>query len=315
MSNDTNATNPQNEAPPKFDSIRQINPYGAEYWSARDLMPLLGYRNWREFESVIKKARIACEQGGQIVEDHIGDAPKLIKAGNGATRKITDYNLSRFACYLTAQNGDPRKPAIAAAMVYFAVAARENELRQLAEQQKRRVELRERVAEGNNSLNQAAAQAGVLSRNFGQFHNAGYAGLYGGLSLEQIKARKQIGPKEDLLDRAGLGELGANALRIDLTDRKLRSGEIVGETAAIQTHQQAGKEIREAIERFGGPMPEDLPAEPSVRPIIEERQKTRKKLESQKAQPQLSMFDEPEPTTNSIPAQEKQTGDQDKPES
>jgi len=218
----------------------------------------------------------------------------MIQTGKGATRQIKDYLLSRFACYLVAQNGDSHKPQIAAAQVYFAIAARENELRKLAEQQRRRVELRERVAEGNKSLNQAAAQAGVLSSNFGTFHNAGYAGLYGGLNLEQIKARKQIGPKEDLLDRAGLGELGANALRIDLTDRKLRSGEIEGESAAIQTHHHAGKEIRQAIERFGGSMPEDLPTEPSIKPLIDERQKARKNVAAQKAQPQFTMFAEVE---------------------
>lgn len=292
MSNDNSYTvSDENTNTPNFDSIRKINPYGIEYWSARELMPLLGYQSWQKFEGAIKRAMTACEKSNQSKEDHFIGSVKMIVAGKGAQREVKDYNLSRFACYLTAMNGEPSKAEVAAAQRYFAQATRENELLQLAEQQKRRVELRERVAEGNNSLNQAASQAGVLSRNFGTFHNAGYRGLYGGLDLAGVKARKGINSKEDLLDRAGLEELGANALRIGMTDRKLRSGEIVGENAAIQTHYQAGKEIREAIERFGGPKPEDLPPEPSIKPIIDERQKARKKVATQKAQqPQLTMF-------------------------
>ncbi len=137
-----------------------------------------------------------------------------------------------------------------------------------------------------------AAKAGVRSKSFGIFHDAGYKGLYGGLSAAEVKTRKGIAPKEDLLDRAGLAELGANALRIGLTDNKLRSGQVNSEAQAIRSHNQAGKEIREAIERFGGPLPEDLPAEPTIQPLIEERQKARKKVAAQKAQPQLTMFEE-----------------------
>jgi DNA-damage-inducible protein D len=296
MSNDNASAKPQSDVSPDFDNIRKINPYGAEYWSARDLMPLLGYQSWQKFERAIKRAITACENSGQATDDHFITSDKMIIAGKGAQRQVKDYNLSRYACYLTALNGEPSKPEVAAAQTYFAQAARENELRQLAEQQKQRIELRERVAEGNKSLNQSAMQVGVLSRNFGKFQNAGYQGLYGGLNLAEIKARKGISPSEDLLDRAGLGELGANALRIDLTDRKLRSGEVVGENAAIQTHNNAGKEIREAIKRFGGSLPEDLPAEPSIKPLIDDRQRARRKTAAQKAQPQLTMFDEADAT-------------------
>ena len=275
------------QAAPNFDSIRQVSPYGAEYWSARDLMPMLGYDTWRRFEGTIKRAMTACEQSGNIVTDHFAGSDKMVSVGSGAKRKVKDFNLSRMACYLIALNGEPSKPEIAAAQVYFTIATRENELRKLYAEQNRRVELRERVAEGNKTLNEAAAQVGVKSKHFGIFHDAGYKGLYGGLSVEQVKTRKHINPKEDLLDRAGLEELGANALRIGMTERKLRSGEVTGENAAIQTHHQAGKEIREAIERFGGPMPEDLSPEASIKPLIDERKRSKKKAAQPKEQANL----------------------------
>jgi len=279
---------------PDFDSIRQINSYGKEYWSGRELMPLLGYQSWQKFEGAIKRAITACEQAGQVRTDHFIGSVKMIQIGKGGQREVKDYNLSRFACYLTALNGEPSKPEIAAAQAYFVQATRENELHRLAEQQNRRIELRERVAEGNKSLNEAAAQAGVITKHFGTFHDAGYKGLYGGLGVEQVKAHKHINPKEDLLDRAGLEELGANALRIGITERKLRSGEVKGEVAAIRQHNLVGKEIRHTIKRLGEPMPEDLPLEPTIKPLVDERKRARQKLlPKSPAQPQLGMFDEP----------------------
>lgn len=292
MSNDNDLTNSQNDAAPNFDSIRKINPYGIEYWSARELMPLLGYQTWREFEGVIKRAITALEQNSQIVPNHFVLSYKMVDVGSSAKRRVKDYELSRQACYLVAENGNPRIPQIASAQNYFAIATRANELQELARQQGQRVELRERIIDGNKSLNEAAGNVGVRSKSFGAFHDAGYKGLYGGRSSAEVKAKKGIKPKEELLDHAGLAELGANALRIGMTDDKLRSGQVQGEAAAIETHHQAGKEIREAIKRFGGPMPEDLPAEASIKPLIDERQKVRKKVAAQKAQPQLTMFDD-----------------------
>lgn len=211
----------------------------------------------------------------------------MIRAGKGATQKVKDYNLSRLAAYLVAQNGEPSKPEIAAAQVYFAVATRQHELHEFAAEQNQRLELRERITEGNKTLDSAAQQVGVKSKSFGTFHDAGYKGLYGGLSAGQVKARN-IAPKEDLLDRAGLEELSANGLRISITERKLRSGEIVGEAAAIHTHHQVGSEIRHTIERLGGPLPEDLAPEPSVRPLLDERKRNRKKAVGKPGQ--ASMF-------------------------
>ena len=187
--------------PVDFELIKRINPYGAEYWSARDLAPLLGYTQWRRFEGAVKRAMTSAEQVGAVVDDHFAKAGKMVPLGSGAQREVTDYLISRMGAYLIAQNGDPSKREIAEAQAYFAVSTRKNELRELAEEQTKRLELRERVSENNKKLAEAAHDAGVLSRSFGVFQNAGYQGLYGGLDVEGIKVRKAIGPKEDLLDR------------------------------------------------------------------------------------------------------------------
>jgi DNA-damage-inducible protein D len=170
------------------------------------------------------------------------------------------------------------------------VSTRENELRKLEDEQEERLYLREKVDEANQELAKTAYKAGVLSRNFGKFQDAGYTGLYNGLDLEAIKARKGIAPKEDLLDRIGRGELFANGLHATITEEKLRKEGIVGEVAASQTHHDVGKSVRRAFTDMDATPPEDLPAEPSIKPLLDERQKTRKKVATQKKQPQLEMF-------------------------
>lgn len=261
-----------------FESIKKINPYGVEYWSARDLGPLLGYTKWQNFAVAITRAMTACAQVGQVVADHFTGVSKVITAGKGAQRAVQDYYLSRLACYLIAQNGDPRKPAIAEAQVYFAVSTRQHELRHVADEQDKRIRLRERVSENNKKLAEAARDAGVLSRNFGVFQNAGYRGLYGGLDVDQIKDRKGINPKEDLLDRSGRAELAANDFRITQTEERLRKEGIIGQTKAMQTHHEVGHTVRKAIEEIGGTMPEDLPAEHSLKPLLDARRRGRKKV-------------------------------------
>lgn len=279
---------------PDFDSIKQVNPYGMEYWSARDLMPLLGYKQWRQFADTTERAKVSCEQSGNIVGDHFADVRKPIKGGKGAIQNVADYSLSRFACYLIAQNGDPRKAEIAAAQAYFAISTRENELTKLRAEQEARLEARERVVENNKALNSAAKDAGMLSKNFGHFHNAGYKGLYDGRDVAGIKVHKNIDQKEDLLDRMGRAELAANDFRITQTEERLRNEGITGEDAATKTHHEVGKEVRKAIENIGGRMPEDLPAEPSIKPLLDEkRRKERKKIKQETAsEQQPSLFDE-----------------------
>ena len=274
---------------PDFDSIKQVSPYDAEFWSARDLMPLLGYNKWERFEGAIKRAMTACENTGNIVEDHFPTAEKPIKGGKGAIQNVIDYSLSRFACYLIAQNGDPRKPEIAAAQAYFAISTRQNELTQLYADQQERLRLREQVAENNKALASAAYASGVLSKNFGTFQNVGYKGLYGGLDVTGIKEHKGIKQREDLLDRAGRAELAANDFRITQAEEQLRREGAIGEHAAMDVHHEVGKKVRKAIEDIGGTMPEDLKPEPSIKPLLDQRM--RNKRNSVQANEQQALLD------------------------
>lgn len=268
-----------NMSSPDFDRIKQTNPYGMDYWSARDLMPLLGYgKKWQNFEEVIKKAMISCEEIGQVVEHHFTNGSKMVSLGSGAEREIKDYLLSKRACYLVAMNGDPRKHEVAAAQNYFAVSTEELEMHHLRKQQEERLELRLRVAGENAKLFEAAHNAGVMSQNFGIFNDAGYIGLYK-LTSAQIAEKKGIPASGEILDYMDREELSANSFRITQTEGKLVRDQISGEDLAIQTHHDVGREVRKAIEAIHAPMPEDLPRAASIRAMVEaERRKTRKRL-------------------------------------
>jgi DNA-damage-inducible protein D len=267
---------------PDFDSIRQTNPYGQEYWSARDLMPLLGYEKWQRFEGAINRAIQACKQTGNNIADHFIGSDKTIQMPKTATRKIKDYNLSRFACYLVALNGEPSKREVAAAQAYFAVSTHENELHKLAEEQEERLALRIELAETTKDLTKTAQQAGVTSATFGLFHDAGYKGLYGGMGVADIKAHKGIPAKDDLPDRMGTLELSANRFKSELAANAIKKQGISTSAAAIQKHHETGEIVRNAIVQAGSPMPEDLPAEPSIKSLLNAR-----KHKSKKAVPQI----------------------------
>ena len=255
-----------------FESLKQTNEHGAEYWSARDLQALLGYGQWRRFEDAIARAKMSCEQSGNEPKYHFAGAGKMIELGKGGVREVDDYHLSRFACYLIAQNGDPRKPEIAEAQKYFAIQARRQELSDQLAADRERLELREQTKEEFKALSGAAHAAGVQSRYFGIFHDAGYKGLYGGLGGDAIKRRKGIPAQENLMDRMGATELAANQFRMTQTRDKLARDGITGQNRAIRTHQQVGKEVRAAIERIGGILPEKLPPEEHIK-TVEQRVK------------------------------------------
>ncbi|EGQ60571.1 DNA-damage-inducible protein D [Acidithiobacillus sp. GGI-221] len=256
-----------------FESIKQTNEHGAEYWSARDLQPLLGYSQWRRFEQAVERARTSCETSGNNPEHHFAGTGKPITGGKGAVQIVQDYHLSRFACYLIAQNGDPRKPEIAQAQKYFAVQARRQELNDQAAADLERLELRKQTAEEFKALSGAAQDAGVQSKMFGVFHDAGYKGLYGGLGRETIKQRKAIPEKDNLLDRMNATELAANQFRMTQTRDKLARDRVRSQAQAIQTHEQVGKEVRDAIKRIGGTLPENIPPAEHIKEV-EKRVKT-----------------------------------------
>jgi len=251
-----------------FESIKKMDEFGHEYWEARELMPLVGYERWEKFNQAILRAKAACVSTGQAVPDHFRGAAKMIKIAKNtpkeAFRKIVDFRLSRFGCYLIAQNGDPRKPEIAFAQVYFAVQTRKQELYETLDDDGKRLFTRQQVVSHNKQLFDTAKKAGV--GDFGKFNNAGYLGLYG-LTAEDIKRRKGIG-QDDILDRAGSTELAANLFRITQTDAKLKKDRVNGEDVATATHHDVGRKVRRTIEQIGGTMPEELPPEEHVVDLV-----------------------------------------------
>lgn len=245
-----------------FEDIKHVDEDGVEFWYARELQAVLGYTEWRNFEKVIEKAKLACEMAGGIEISHFVDVNKMVSSGV-ADIPIKDIMLSRYACYLIAQNGDPRKKVIAAAQSYFAVQTRRQELQdnfeQLTEDQ-RRLAIRQELKGHNASLAEAAKNAGVeTQKDYAVFQNKGYQGLYGGLSAKDIHARKGLKKSQKILDHMGSTELAANLFRATQTDEKLRRDNIKGKEEANQTHYNVGKKVRETIQELGGTMPEDLP--------------------------------------------------------
>jgi DNA-damage-inducible protein D len=242
-----------------FEELKKINQHGVEYWSARELQPCLGYSEWRKFKSALEKALESCRRSGNDPENHFVGADKMVQIGSETEREIEDWHLSRFACYLIAQNGDPRKPEIAEAQKYFAIQTRRQELSDGIAADRERLESRQQASEEFKALSGAAREAGVQDRMFGLFHDAGYKGLYGGLGSDAIKARKGISPKEQLMDRMGTTELIANQFRMSQTREKLKRENIKDQRSAMETHEAVGKEVRSAISKIGGVLPENIP--------------------------------------------------------
>ena len=257
-----------------FEDIKHFNEFGEEYWYARELQKVLDYKEWRKFEGVIEKAKIACENSGISGFEHFGGTDKTIKMPKGAEKTVLDYKLTRYACYLIAQNGDSRKKVIALAQTYFAIQTRKQELTEkeysmLSEDEKRFYQ-RNLTRKGNYTLNQTAKQAGV--KNFDKFHNAGYKGLYNGETADDIAKRKGLRYREDILDNMGSDELIANLFRISQTEQRLRKDNIQGEKEACLTHNKIGKIVRNAIKEAGGTMPEELPTpEKSLKQLEKEK--------------------------------------------
>ena len=265
-----------------FEDLKRVNEHGAEYWSARDLQPLLGYDQWRRFEQAIKRAQDACKESGNEPKNHFAGAGKVVPLGSGSERNLDDFHLSRFACYLIAINGDPRKPEIALAQQYFIVQTRRQELTDQLAADKERLEIRKQTAEEFKALSGAAQQAGVHGRMFGVFHDAGYKGLYGGLGRDRIKQRKGIPEKDNLLDRMNATELAANQFRMTQTRDKLAREGVHSEHDAIKTHEEVGKEVRDAIRRIGGTLPENIPPAEHIKQVEKRVKGSKPKLKLDK---------------------------------
>lgn len=262
-----------------FESIKHVNEHDAEYWSARELQNVLGYIQWRRFENIIKKAMDSCEQSGNKTRHHFASVGKMVQLGSGSIRKLDDYHLSRFACYLIAQNGNPQKIAIANAQKYFAVQARKQELSEQAAADLERLELRKQATEEFKQLSGAARQSGVENRMFGVFHDAGYKGMYGGKGRDSIKRYKSIPAKENLMDRMDATELAANQFRMTQTREKLARDKIKTQAKAIDTHESVGKEVRDAIRKIGGTLPENIAPDEHIKTVEKRIKSTTPKLD------------------------------------
>ena len=257
-----------------FEDIKHIDEEGNECWYAREFAKVLEYKDWRNFLKVLNKAKETCINSGFDENEQLVEINKLSKRSNNAITNIQDYKLSRYACYLIAQNGDSRKKTIALAQTYFAIQTRKQELSEkeysmLTEDEKRFYQ-RNLTRKGNYSLNMVARNVGV--RNFDKFHNAGYKGLYGGETANDIAKRKKLRYREDILDNMGSEELAANLFRITQTESKLKRDNISSENDANETHYNIGKNIREVIAKNGGTMPENLPTpEKSLKELEKEK--------------------------------------------
>ncbi len=264
-----------------FEDIKHINENGQEFWYARELQKVLEYTEWRNFCNIIDKAKIACETSGNDIADHFVDINKMVMAGV-APKPIDDITLSRYACYLIVQNGDPRKEVIAVGQTYFAVKTRQQELienyDELSESQKC-LAIRNEMATHNKSLAEAAQMAGIADpKDYAIFQNKGYQGLYGGLGVKEIHARKGLKKNQKILDHMGSTELAANLFRATQTDEKLRRENIKGKEAANETHYQVGRKVRQTIKELGGTMPENLPTpEKSIKQLEKEQEKKKLK--------------------------------------
>lgn len=259
-----------------FEDIKYYNEFDMEFWYARELQEVLEYKDWRNFNKVIYKAKESCENSKNNVLDHFVEVDKMVTIGSGAEREIKDIMLSRYACYLIVQNGDPKKESIALGQTYFAVQTRKQELaEQFTEltEDKKRLAIRNELREHNKNLAEAAKDAGVEThQEYAIFQNYGYMGLYGGMKASDIQKSKGLKPSQKILDYMGSTELAANLFRATQTEEKLRREQIQGKENANKTHFEVGKKVRQTIEELGGTMPEKLPnSEKSIKQIEKEQ--------------------------------------------
>ena len=273
-----------------FEQIKQTDEKGNEYWSARQLAKVLEYADFRNFLTVINKAKEACKNSGQPIGDHLVDFNEEITHGKGAIQFYPSVKLSRYACYLIVQNADPAKEVVALGQTYFAVQTRLQEIRQMDEydrlstEDEKRIFLRDEMTTHNLHLAAAAKDAGVIQLiDYAIFQNHGYKGLYGGLDAKGIHKQKGLKKSQQILDHMGSSELAANLFRATQTEEKLRRENIIGKDKANQTHFEVGKKVRKTIQELGGTMPENLPVADGI-----------KKLSNKKESPKLKNTDREE---------------------
>lgn len=268
-----------------FEAIRHLDGSGNEFWQARELAGVLEYSQYRHFVPVLERAREACRNSGRVIADHFEDVLTMVEIGSGAQRGIDDMHLSRYACYLIVQNGDPSKSVIANGQTYFALQTRRQELErggqfaQFSEDDKR-LAVRNELTTHNKHLAAAARDAGVVTAlDYAIFQDHGYRGLYGGLGANEIHTRKRLKKSQKILDHMGSAELAANLFRATQAEEKLRRERVRGKRRANQAHLEVGKKVRQTIRELGGTMPEQLP---TPKQSVQQVENARNKLEKKK---------------------------------
>ena len=269
----------ENRSP--FEQIKRTTDAGEVFWSSREIAGILGYGDYRNFEGVIEKAKLACFNSGHRIEDHFVDVTEMVALGSGAERPVKTILLSRYACYLAIQNADPKKEIVAHGQTYFAIQTRRQELADESIEEERRLLLREEMRRHNVQLADAAKDAGVIEPiDYAIFQNHGYMGLYGGLKQEDIHQRKGLKKNQKILDHMGSTELAANLFRATQAEEKLRRENVKGKDAANRTHHEVGAKVRQTIQELGGTMPEELPAAESIKKIESKQGKRLGKAET-----------------------------------
>lgn len=244
----------------KFETIKRIDKNGKEYWSARELAKVLEYADYRNFLLVIEKAKVSCENAGEVIHNHIVEANDMIKIGKGGEREVDTFYLSRYACYLIIQNSDPTKVVVALGQTYFAIQTRKQEVSENLIEDNKRIMLREEMTKHNKNLSETAKNAGVIEpMDYAIFQNYGYKGLYSGMDTKDIHKKKNLKKSQKILDHMNSEELAANLFRATQADAKIKRDNIHGKEDANIAHYNVGQKVRNAIEGLGGTMPEDLP--------------------------------------------------------
>ena len=245
-----------------FESIKKRDNNGAEYWVSRDLAKVLEYSDYRNFLAVISRAQTACENSGEVIHNHFVEANDMVRIGSGAEKSVESIYLSRYACYLIVQNSDPTKVIVAKGQTYFAIQTRRQEHTDNLIEDNKRVFLRDEMKKHNTSLMHTASGAGVES--FAIFQNAGYKGLYGGLTMQDIHNKKKLTKSQRILDHMNSEELAANLFRATQTDAKIKRENIKGQGNANLAHYEVGQKVRNTIANLGGTMPEELPSPDAI---------------------------------------------------